>query len=483
MPAKTIVQNPHSPKRSRTFKRECISGAERASAFSALSVTIDRITSVRDDKTIETTLNQNLSDLRSNLRGQITGITLTLSCTNPIASDTNARFQSLLTLAARHWISNSNEEQTTEVSEMIGTSPQMHELTLEISRAARSNHSVLLKGESGTGKTTAATMIHEQSARSTGPFVDINCAALPDALLESELFGYEKGAFTGAGTNKKGLFEVAAGGTLFLDEIAEMTPALQAKLLTAIEQKKIRRLGSTRDIQCDVRIIAASSRNIQTMIREGKFREELYYRIAVLEIQIMPLRERPSDIAAIIKSRLRHEQELINRETPFLIDEAALTALSLYDWPGNIRQLQNIVSRLTARVNDNEAITQADVYSQLPYEIPLDQGALFLPAAARVIQPNEDLFTYIARVQLLAIEAATISEGNHTQASKRLGYRRPSLVTLKQKLQSRNYRGGNPETQPTIYPPTERVDSRGMTEHGRNGNYLHAEHSLAHGPS
>jgi transcriptional regulator with PAS, ATPase and Fis domain len=366
---------------------------------------------------------------------------------------------------------------------MLGTSPQMRELTLEISRAARSNHSVLIKGESGTGKTTAANMIHEQSARSAKAFVDINCAALPDALLESELFGYEKGAFTGAGTTKKGLFETAEGGTLFLDEIGEMKPELQAKLLTAIEQKKIRRLGSTKDIQCDVRIITASSRDIQTMIKDGRFREELYYRIAVLEIQIVPLRERPSDIAPIIKSRLQHEQQLTARETPFQIDEAALTALSLYDWPGNIRQLQNIVSRLTARLSDNESITQADVYSQLPYEVPLDEGSIFLPAAARVIQPDEDLFTYIARVQLLAIEAATISEGNHTQASKRLGYRRPSLVTLKQKLQSHNYRGGNHETQPTIYPPTERVDSREMTEHGRNGNYLHAEHSLARDPS
>jgi transcriptional regulator with PAS, ATPase and Fis domain len=436
-------------KRSRTFKRECISAAELASAFAALSVTVDRITLVRDDETIETTLNQNISDVRSNIKGQITGITLTVSCTNPITSNANARLQSLVTLAARHWISNSNEEQTTEISEMIGTSPQMHELTLEISRAARSNHSVLLKGESGTGKTTAATMIHEQSARSAKPFVDINCAALPDALLESELFGYEKGAFTGAAANKKGLFETADGGTLFLDEIAEMTPALQAKLLTAIEQKKIRRLGSTRDIQCDLRIIAASSRNIQTMIREGKFREDLYYRIAVLEIQIMPLRERPSDIAAIIKSRLQHEQHLTARESPFQIDEAALTALSLYDWPGNIRQLQNIVSRLTTRVNDNESITEADVYSQLPYEIPLDEGSIFLPAAARVIQPNEDLFSFIARVQLLAIQATTISEGNHTSASKRLGYARSSLITLKQELQNGNYRGGNHET-PTL---------------------------------
>ncbi len=280
-------------------------------------------------------------------------------------------------------------------------------------------------------------MIHKQSPRSAKPFVDINCAALPDALLESELFGHEKGAFTGAGTTKKGLFETAEGGTLFLDEIGEMKPELQAKLLTAIEQKKIRRLGTTKEIRCDVRVITASSRNIQTMIKEGKFKEELYYRIAVLEIQVVPLRERPSDIPALIKSRLQHEQQLMNRETPFQIEEAAVTALTFYDWPGNIRQLQNIVARLTARVTDNEPITEANVYSQLPYEIPLDEGSLFLPATARVIQPNEDLFTYIARVQLLAIEAATISEGNHTYASKRLGYRRTSFVALKQKLKNR----------------------------------------------
>jgi transcriptional regulator with PAS, ATPase and Fis domain len=168
----------------------------------------------------------------------------------------------------------------------------------------------------------------------------------------------------------------------------------------------------------------------------------------VLEIQVRPLRERSSDIPAIIKSRLRHEQQLTTRATPFQIDEAALTALSLYDWPGNIRQLQNIVSRLSARVNDNESITQADVYSQLPYEIPIEEGSILLPEAARVIQPNEDLYTYIARVQLLAIEAATISEGNHTYASKRLGYRRTSFVALKQKLKNRDSPGGNHEPPP-----------------------------------
>ena len=419
--------------------------AELASACATLSVTIERITLVRGDQTTETKLNENVSGVRRDIKGQIDEVTLTVSCINPITPNANADLQSLVTLgaiAAQHWTSNSNQQQQPEASRMIGTSPQMRELTLEISRAARSNHSVLIKGESGTGKTTAATMIHEQSARSTKPFVDLNCAALPEALLESELFGYEKGAFTGAGATKKGLFESAEGGTLFLDEIGEMTPALQAKLLTAIEQKKIRRLGSTKDIQCDVRIITASSRNIQAMIKDGKFREDLYYRIAILEIQIAPLRERPSDITALINSRLLHEQQLSTREIPFQIDEAALTALSFYDWPGNIRQLQNIVSRLTARVNDGESITQSDVYSQLPYESPLEEGSIFLPAAARVIQPHENLYTFIARVQLLAIEAATVSEGNHTHASKRLGYGRPALVTLKQKLEAGTFRRG-----------------------------------------
>lgn len=423
--------------------------AELASAFATLSVTVERITLVRNDETIESTLNENISGVRRNIKGQIEGVVLTISCVNPITPNANASLQSLVTLAvvaAQRWTSNSTEEQQAETQRMIGTSPQMRALMLEISRASRSNHTALIKGESGTGKTTAAIMIHEQSARSAKPFVDLNCAALPEALLESELFGYEKGAFTGAGATKKGLFESAEGGTLFLDEIGEMTPALQAKLLTAIEQKKIRRLGSTKDIQCDVRILTASSRNIQTMIKEGKFREDLYYRIAVLEIQIAPLRERPSDITALINSRLLHEQQLTARETPFQIEEAALTALSFYDWPGNIRQLQNIVSRLTARVNGGESITQADVYSQLPYESPLEEGSIFLPAAARVIQPNEDLYTYIARVQLLAIEAATISEGNHTHASKRLGYGRSSFVTLKQKLETGNFRGGKHET-------------------------------------
>ena len=427
---------------------------EIASAFTTLNVTIERITLVRNNETSEVTLNQNASGVRRDIEAQVAGLTITVTCINPMTPNVNASLQSLVTMAAiaaQQWTAaTATLLAPVETSRMIGSSPQMRELTLEIARAARSTHSVLIKGESGTGKTTAALMIHEQSPRAVKPFVDLNCAALPEALLESELFGYEKGAFTGAGTTKKGLFETADGGTLFLDELAEMKPELQAKLLTAIEQKKIRRLGSTKDIQCNVRILTASSRNLQTMIKEGTFREDLYYRIAVLEIQVAPLRERPSDIPALINSRLLHEQELTGRSIPFQIEDRALKALAFYDWPGNIRQLQNVVSRLTARVDDEKAITQTDVYSQLPHN-NVEEGSLVLPAAARVLLANENLYSYVARVQLLVIEAATIAEGNHTHAAKRLGYRRSSLVGLKQKLKRGNHSGNALEPLPEIH--------------------------------
>ncbi len=426
---------------------------EIASAFTTLNVTIERITLARNNEKSEVTLNQNASGVRRDIEAQVAGLTITVTCINPMTPNVNASLQSLVTMAAiaaQQWTAATAALLAVETSRMIGSSPQMRELNLEIARAARSTHSVLIKGESGTGKTTAALMIHEQSPRADKPFVDLNCAALPEALLESELFGYEKGAFTGAGTTKKGLFETADSGTLFLDEIAEMKPELQAKLLTAIEQKKIRRLGSTKDIHCNVRILTASSRNLQTMIKEGTFREDLYYRIAVLEIQVAPLRERPSDIPALINSRLLHEQELTGHSIPFQIDDRALKALAFYDWPGNIRQLQNVVSRLTARVDDEKAITQTDVYSQLPHN-NVEEGSLVLPAAARVLLANENLYSYVARVQLLVIEAATIAEGNHTHAAKRLGYRRSSLVGLKQKLKRGNHSGSALEPLPEIH--------------------------------
>ena len=407
------------------------------SLFDSLDVPIERITLARDSETSEVTLNENASGIRREFKARLQKTNLTIVCIS-IPPNLNSLLQSLVTSATatlQDWISQPVASPSAPTSRMIGDSPRMRELSIEITRAARSDHSVLIKGESGTGKTTAALMVHEQSLRSNKPFVDINCAALPEALLESELFGYEKGAFTGAAGTKKGLFEIADGGTLFLDEIGEMKPELQAKLLTAIEGKRIRRLGSTKDVPCDVRVITASSRHIRTMIHAGTFREDLYYRIAVLEISIPSLRERDSDIPVLVHHRLSIEQQLNGRSGPYQIESLALQALTLYDWPGNIRELQNIISRLATRINNDEPITQESVLSQLPQKA-IESGSLLLPNAARIINPGEDLHAFIARIQLLAIDSTVIAMGNTQDAALRLGYGRTSLTSLRTNLQN-----------------------------------------------
>jgi transcriptional regulator with PAS, ATPase and Fis domain len=430
------------------------------SLFESLDVTIERITLLRDGDTSEVTLNENASGIRREFKAQLQNTHLTIVCINTFTPNLNSILQSLVTSATaafQNLISQPPQSPTAPPSRMIGDSPRMRQLSIEITRAARSDHSVLIKGESGTGKTTAALMVHEQSPRSKKPFVDINCAALPEPLLESELFGYEKGAFTGAAGTKKGLFEIADGGTLFLDEIGEMKPELQAKLLTAIEGKKIRRLGSTKDVPCDVRVITASSRNIRTMTQAGTFREDLYYRIAILEISIPPLREHETDIPALVHHRLCIEQRLNGRRTPYQIEPLALQALSLYDWPGNIRELQNIVSRLATRINSDEAITQESVLSQLPQQAgarinpsqdlnllsqlqAIESGSVVLPAAARIINPGEDLYAFVARIQLLAINSTITATGNYPNAASRLGYGRTALISLRSNLQKGRYR-------------------------------------------
>jgi len=437
------------------------------SLFESLEVTIERITLFRDGETSEVILNENASGIRREFKSQLQNTHLTIVCINSFTPNLNSLLQSLVTSATATLQNLISPPQSPHVptSRMIGDSPRMLDLSIEIARAARSDHSVLIKGESGTGKTTAALMVHEQSPRSSKPFVDINCAALPEPLLESELFGYEKGAFTGAAGTKKGLFEIADGGTLFLDEIGEMRPELQAKLLTAIEGKKIRRLGSTKDVPCDVRIITASSRNIRTMTHAGTFREDLYYRIAILEISIPPLREHDTDIPALVHHRLCIEQQLNGRSTPYQIEPLALQALSLYDWPGNIRELQNIVSRLATRINSDEPITQENVLSQIPQQaiesgsllLPaaarigedlnllsqlsaIQSGSVVLPAAARIINPGEDLYAFVARIQLLAINSTITATGNYPNAASRLGYGRTALISLRTKLQKGKYR-------------------------------------------
>jgi len=222
----------------------------------------------------------------------------------------------------------------------IGSSPPWRAVLKLASQVAATEATTCLLGESGTGKEVIARFIHQQSSRARGPFIAINCAALPEQLLESELFGFERGAFTGAQQSKPGQIELAAGGVLFLDEVTEMTPAAQAKFLRVLQEREFLRLGGTRPVRVNVRVIAATNRNLDDAVAQGEFRADLYYRLNVFEIHIPPLRERRDDILPLAAGFLREfggaEMEL----TP-----AAMDALRRHDWPGNVRELRNVVER------------------------------------------------------------------------------------------------------------------------------------------
>lgn len=241
------------------------------------------------------------------------------------------------------------------------TSQQARTMRAEIERVARRPFNVLITGETGTGKTYAAREIHQMSARANSPFMEINCANLPEHLVEAELFGYRKGAFTGADRDHMGLFEEANGGILFLDEIGDIAPTVQNKLLRAIEEKQIKRLGTNRHLFCDVQIIAATSRNLPKMIQSGEFREDLYCRLAVLTFETAPLRERREDIPAMIALYLREAAGAVAGQVKqcgsYQIDEGAVALLYQCDYPGNIRALRNLIYELTSYVGENERIS------------------------------------------------------------------------------------------------------------------------------
>ena len=236
-----------------------------------------------------------------------------------------------------------SEAQTLNVRhEMVGESPAMLELIRFIAKAAPTNSTVLIQGESGTGKELVARALHRNSLRREGPFVAVNCAALPEALLESELFGHEKGAFTGAQTQKKGKFELAVGGTLFLDEVGELSPSIQAKLLRALQEREIDRVGGRAPVATDVRFIAATNRELELAVAAGHFREDLYYRLNVVLVKTPPLRQRREDIPALA----RHFVAQYARQNGVAvrpISPAAETLLEKHRWPGNLRQLQNAI--------------------------------------------------------------------------------------------------------------------------------------------
>jgi DNA-binding NtrC family response regulator len=225
----------------------------------------------------------------------------------------------------------------------IGESRQVRDLLHMIDRVAETPSTVLIRGESGVGKELVSRAVHRKSARARQPFVVVDCAALHENLLQTELFGHEKGAYTGAVRLKHGLFEVADRGTIFLDEIGELTPALQVKLLRVIETGTFRRVGGTADIRVDVRIVAATNRSLESMMKEGGFREDLYYRINVFSIQIPPLRERPGDVPMLVEHFVKHSPIIPKRNLG--ISEEAMSVLARYRWPGNVRELENVIER------------------------------------------------------------------------------------------------------------------------------------------
>jgi two-component system nitrogen regulation response regulator NtrX len=232
-----------------------------------------------------------------------------------------------------------------ERSELIGTSDAICRLRENIALAAPTNGRVLIQGENGSGKEVVARAIHAQSARAQGPFVDVNCAAIPEELIESELFGHEKGAFTGAVGRRRGRFELAHGGTLFLDEVGDMTLKTQAKVLRALEEQAFERVGGKDTVRVDVRVIAASNRDLDAMIREGRFRDDLYYRLAVIPLEVPPLRERKEDIPLLVEHFLALAAA-DNGRRPKALSGEALAYFIAYDWPGNVRELRNMLERL-----------------------------------------------------------------------------------------------------------------------------------------
>ncbi|MCH8052682.1 MAG: sigma-54-dependent Fis family transcriptional regulator, partial [Planctomycetes bacterium] len=281
-----------------------------------------------------------------------------------------------------------------------------------INRVAGSNASVLLLGETGTGKELAARQIHRASPRSGRAFIAINCAALPETLLESELFGHEKGAFTGAHAEKMGRFEMADGGTLFLDEIGDISQSTQVKLLRVLQEKEFVRVGGTRTIATDVRIIAATNRDLQEAMEQGDFRQDLYYRLNVFPIHIPPLRKRRDDIPLLIDHFVNVSATELRCPKPTISDEA-IALLASYDWPGNIRELQNITERAVL-LADGESITAAHLPREIVGDEPLEKS-------------DKEESSLRGYEKALIIKALRESGWNQSKAARSLGISRDNL--------------------------------------------------------
>jgi two-component system response regulator AtoC len=309
--------------------------------------------------------------------------------------------------------------------ELIGTSRAMREVFKQIGRLAATEATVLITGESGSGKELVARAIHNHSARAGRPFVAVNCGALPETLVEAELFGHERGAFTGADRQKKGRFELAHTGALFLDEVGELTPGAQVKLLRALQERRIERVGGGESVAVDVRVIAATNRDLKAEVEAKRFREDLYYRIGVVELALPPLRSRIADVPQLAERFIERAAER-HRMKPKLLSDAALRALLAYRFPGNVRELENMVERAMVNSGGGEVILPEHL---LPESV-LGSAEGDAPAIA-----NESFLSLPFKEAVAALERALITRalidagGNRAEAARRLGINRRLLYS------------------------------------------------------
>lgn len=309
----------------------------------------------------------------------------------------------------------------------------MKALARHIETTSRCDLTVLITGESGTGKELVARAIHQQSGRAALPFISINCGALSETLLESELFGYERGAFTGANQKQKGLFQASHTGTIFLDEIGEMSPACQVKLLRVLQEGAVRPIGGHIEIPIDVRVIAATNRNLGQEIGAGRFRDDLFYRIAVLTIDTPPLRNHSSDIPLLVEYFLRQADEKMKSPHRHKFEEEGLTALSVYSWPGNVRQLRHVIERLIATTFDSELITTEAIFRALPVSL-LSEMDTQLPI---IFRENDSLDDFLDSMLLRAYEQLRKQTGSHSKAARLLRIDRVSLYQRVERARQR----------------------------------------------
>jgi transcriptional regulator with PAS, ATPase and Fis domain len=313
-------------------------------------------------------------------------------------------------------------EEPVAMNPLVGNSPKMRQVHALINKIADSNSTILITGESGTGKELAARAIHELSQRREQPFVPVNCGAIPEELLESELFGHVRGAFTGAVNSRQGRFQLANGGTLFLDEIGEMSPKLQVKLLRVLQERQFEPVGSDRAVQVDVRVVAATNRDLHMAVREGRFREDLFYRLNVLPLQLPSLREREGDIPLLVKHFLvLHGLRKAKRVAR--VEPEAMAVLESYRWPGNVREVENLVERLIV-LNEDGVIR----VNELP-DYFVQRGSSEQSTSAALPASGMDLDRYLEKIENGFIcQALERARGNKTLAAGMLNLNRTTFI-------------------------------------------------------